>query len=92
MPAALIQLGSASYEQYGRKAYNVNASYQVWIFSNIKRSLEKNIDNIEIVIDKTIDKLLEIDEVTLKNVKEAYVNSNIIAYVINIDFEPGEVR
>lgn len=91
LPAIFIQLGSGNYQQYSINTYNVDIDYQIWIFNNIKRNLSDNIDSVESLIDIVSDKIRELSNIVLLNVKEAYINDSVLAYVLNVKYIPIEV-
>ena len=91
MPAVFVQLEGADYSQYSRNTYEVSITYQIWIFTNVKRNMDRKILSVENMIETVTDKIREIDNVILQSVREAYVDKDIIAYEVTIDYEPEEV-
>ena len=91
MPAALLTFEGMQFEIVSHQTYRLKITYQVWIFSKLKRNEIRNLDKIEDLVDDTIEKLLELNPVEIREVVQVYNDDNLIVYGIKFNYDPTEV-
>jgi phage gp37-like protein len=94
MPACLVHFGGVDFSEYSMhplKAYETVVPFEIYVFTDVKKYKSKNIDTIESVVGTALEKIVEIQQITLKSVKQAWADNEFLSYVINVDYIPNEV-
>ena len=88
LPAALLHYEGSPFKVIAHQVYEVELNYQIWICSDLKRNSKRNVEQIEIAIDLIIKKLLELPDVEITEIIEAYYSEEVLIYAIRFKYEP----